>query len=168
MQRLSPLSLSDGAVMRNAEPHDAAGILRCIRELAIYEREPDAVKNTEDLITRALFEDTPSVYAHVVDRDNEIVGIALWFRNYSTWTGTHGIYLEDLFVLPEYRGSGYGKQLLKSLASLCVANGYQRLEWSVLDWNTPSIDFYRSMGARPMTGWSTFRLDGDALRASAE
>ncbi|MFC4223440.1 GNAT family N-acetyltransferase [Lysinibacter cavernae] len=163
MHNLTAETLPDGAVLRTARPEDVPGILHCIQELAVYEKEPDAVENTSFLLTDVLFGEAPSVYAHVVERDGTIVGIAVWFRNYSTWTGTHGIYLEDLFVLPEHRGAGYGKILLRSLATLCAANGYRRLEWSVLDWNEPSIAFYRSVGAVPMDGWSVFRLDGDAL-----
>ncbi len=163
MHTLSPVTLPDGAVLRPAIPADVPGILTCIRELAIYEREPDAVENTIPMLTEALFSDAPAVFAHVIEKDGDIRGIAVWFRNYSTWTGTHGIYLEDLFVLPEQRGSGYGKHLLQSLATLCSINGYRRLEWSVLDWNEPSINFYRSFGAYPMDGWSTYRIDGAAL-----
>ncbi|WP_427017705.1 N-acetyltransferase family protein [Pseudarthrobacter sp. P1] len=154
------------SLVRTAVPSDVPHILAMIHDLAIYEKEPDAVKNTEDMLTRSLFGDSPQVFAHVVEGDGDgpdIVGYALWFLNYSTWEGTHGIYLEDLYVRPEARGGGYGKALLRSLAEIAVERGYARVEWSVLDWNEPSINFYRSLGAGPMDGWSTFRLDGEAL-----
>ncbi|MGY1886893.1 GNAT family N-acetyltransferase, partial [Blastococcus sp. SYSU DS0753] len=100
-------------------------------------------------------------------RDGQVVGMALWFLNFSTWRGTHGIYLEDLYVQPRHRGTGLGKELLRTLAAVCVERGYSRLEWSVLDWNTPSIDFYRAAGAVPMDEWTVFRLTDDALASFA-
>ncbi|NLU82967.1 GNAT family N-acetyltransferase [Rhodococcus sp. HNM0569] len=150
-------------MLRAARPGDEPGILACIRGLAEYEREPDAVEATEADLTAALFGPSPAVFAHVVERPEGIVGIAVWFVNFSTWTGRHGIYLEDLFVDSALRGAGYGKALLHSLAQVAVGRGYTRVDWSVLDWNTPSIDFYRALGAVPMDGWSGFRLSGDAL-----
>ena len=149
--------------IRPAVPADAEAIHGLIVELATYEREPDAVTSTVDDVTESVFGEQPAVYAFVAEVDNEVVGIAIWFLNYSTWTGKHGIYLEDLFVRPEHRGSGIGKALLQKLAATCIAQGYSRLEWAVLDWNTPSIEFYRSMGARSMDEWDIFRLDGEAL-----
>jgi GNAT superfamily N-acetyltransferase len=135
-----------------------------IHELAIYEKEPDAVRNTPEKLTDVLFSANPRVFATMAgNAAGEVQGFALWFLNYSTWEGVHGIYLEDLYVMPEARGEGHGKALLQHLAGTAVENGYARVEWSVLDWNEPSIDFYRSLGARPMDGWSTFRLAGDAL-----
>lgn len=157
------ITLDDGAVLRRARPGDETGILACIRALAVYEREPDAVENTADLLCATLFGDDPRAFCHVAERDGRIMGIALWFLTYSTWTGRHGIWLEDLYVHDEERGRGYGKALLSALARVCVERGYSRLEWTVLDWNAPSIAFYRAMGAAPMDEWTTQRLTGDAL-----
>ena len=114
-----------------------------------------------------------ALFGHVAVADDgahpgEVVGMALWFLNFSTWRGTHGIYLEDLYVSPRHRGAGLGKELLRTLAAVCVERGYSRLEWSVLDWNTPSIEFYRAAGAVPMDGWTVFRLTDDALTDFAE
>ena len=135
-----------------------------IHELAHYEKEPDAVRNTPEMLEQVLFGDNPRVFAAMAENtDGEVRGFALWFLNYSTWEGVHGIYLEDLYVSPEARGEGHGKALLQHLAGIAVDNGYARVEWSVLDWNEPSINFYRRLGARPMDGWSTFRLTGEAL-----
>lgn len=159
--------LNDGAVLRDAHPGDEAGILACIQALADYEREPDAVENTAEMLAEALFGDDPRVFTHVVERDGRIVGIAMWYITYSTWTGRHGIWLEDLFVYEEFRGAGYGKALLCNLAALCVERGYPRLEWWVLDWNTPSIEFYHAIGATPMDEWTTQRVTGGALRQLA-
>lgn len=170
MQRtpeLTSRSLADGAVLRAAAPGDEAGLLDSIRALAVYEREPDAVANSEALLTEALFGDDPKVFAHVVEREGRIRGIAIWFVTYSTWTGRHGIWLEDLFVDGSERGRGYGKALLSSLAEVAVARGYSRLEWTVLDWNAPSIAFYRSVGAEPMDEWTTQRMSGEALEILA-
>ncbi len=159
--------LADGAVLRAARPGDEPGILACIVALAVYEREPDAVANTTAALSETLFGDEPRAFAHVVERDGDIVGIAVWFLTYSTWTGRHGIWLEDLYVDQAQRGRGYGAALLSSLAAVCVQRGYSRLEWTVLDWNAPSIAFYRSVGAVPMDEWTTQRLDGQALTALA-
>lgn len=160
--------LRDGAVLRAARPGDEAGILACIQALADYEREPDAVENTTDALSESLFGANPQVFTHVVERDGRIVGIAMWFVTYSTWTGTHGIWLEDLFVDEALRGSGYGTALIASLAQVCRERGYRRLEWTVLDWNEPSIAFYRSIGATPQSEWTTQRLAGDALATMAD
>jgi GNAT superfamily N-acetyltransferase len=155
--------LAGGAVLRRARPGDEDGILACIRALATYEKEPDAVETTADGLREALFGPSPSVFAHVIARQERIVGIAVWFLNYSTWTGRSGIYLEDLFVDDSERGHGYGKALLRTLARLCAERGYRRLEWSVLDWNRAAIGFYRSTGAVGMDEWTVQRLSGDAL-----
>jgi GNAT superfamily N-acetyltransferase len=160
--------LSDGAAVRPAEPSDVPGILDCIRALAVYEKEPDAVENTAEMLTETLFGADPKAFAHVVDVDGEIRGIALWFLSYSTWTGRHGIWLEDLFVYESFRGHGYGTALLSALAGICVERGYTRLEWTVLDWNEPSIAFYRSIGAIPQDEWTTQRLVGTDLATLAE
>lgn len=164
---MNPRSLPDGATLRAARPGDEPGILAGIHGLALYEHEPDAVENTVEALTETLFGADPRAFAHVVERDGEIVGIALWFLTYSTWTGRHGIWLEDLYVDDAQRGRGYGKALIAALAALCVERGYSRLEWSVLDWNEPAIAFYRSIGATPMSEWTTQRLVGDHLAALA-
>ncbi len=159
--------LPGDAVLRAARPGDEPGILACITALAVYEREPDAVANTAGALTETLFGHEPRAFAHVVERDGAIVGIAIWFLTYSTWTGRHGIWLEDLIVDEAERGRGYGKALIASLAEVCVERGYSRLEWTVLDWNAPSIALYRSLGAAPMAEWTTQRLTGDDLAALA-
>ncbi|RPK79252.1 putative acetyltransferase [Streptomyces sp. ADI97-07] len=136
-----------------------------VRELADYEKALDEANATEEQLREALFGELPAAYAHVAvaDEDGEVVGFALWFLNFSTWRGVHGVYLEDLYVRPERRGAGHGKALLAELARICVERGYGRLEWSVLDWNAPSIAFYESLGARPQDGWTVYRLTDGAL-----
>lgn len=154
--------------VRPARPEDVARILELIVDLATYERAADQVHATLDQLRTALFGPQPAVFALVAcARSAEVVGFALYFCNFSTWEGVHGIYLEDLYVAPEARGLGLGKALLQSLAATAVDRGYARFEWSVLNWNQPSIDFYRAMGAEPMTEWTTFRLTGSALEAAA-
>ena len=155
------------SLIRPAQPHDAAAILRLIHELALFEREPDAVKNTEAELSSHLFGPEPRVHAHVVEQDGEVLGFALWFLTYSTWEGTHGIHLEDLYVKPDRRGSGAGRALLTELARIARDRGYARVEWSVLDWNEPAIGFYTRIGATPMDGWTTYRLAGRALESLA-
>lgn len=149
--------------IREAQSGDVADILRLIKDLAIYEKEPDEVVATEEQLRAALFNPQPHVFAHVIEVDKRIVGMAVWFLNYSTWQGTHGIYLEDLYVEPEYRGRGYGLAMLKHLAKICVERGYGRFQWWVLDWNTPSIEFYKSQGAIAMDEWTVFRVSDEAL-----
>ena len=149
--------------IRPATPADISAILQLIRDLAAYEREPDAVKATVAGLTATLFGPTPSAEAVVAELAGAVVGVALFFTNFSTWSGRNGIYLEDLYVRPEARGTGLGKALLQRLAALAVARGCARVEWSVLDWNAPAIDFYRSLGAVPKEEWTVYRLDGDAL-----
>jgi GNAT superfamily N-acetyltransferase len=154
------------SVIRPATRQDIPAILQMIHELAVYEKEPDAVRNTPEMLAGVLFGENPRVFATMAENaGGEAQGFALWFLNYSTWEGVHGIYLEDLYVSPHARGEGHGKALLKHLPATAVDNGYARVEWSVLDWNEPSINFYRSLGANPMDGWSTFRLTGDALES---
>ncbi|MDY7527784.1 MULTISPECIES: GNAT family N-acetyltransferase [Cryobacterium] len=152
--------------IRPAVPADVPEILRLVVELAEYEREPDAVAATEEGFLAALFGDEPAVHAFVIDGEEAgtLAGMAVWFLTFSTWEGVHGIHLEDLYVRPAHRGGGYGTALLTSLAALCVERGYARLEWDVLDWNAPAIGFYESLAARPLDGWTTYRLDGAALR----
>ena len=151
--------------IREATPDDVPAILGLVRDLATYEKEPDAVKATEEHFTTALFPatGTPTTFAHVAEVDGEVVGMAVWYLTFSTWTGVNGIWLEDLFVQPEHRGRGLGRELLATLARTCIERGYQRLEWWVLDWNEPSIGFYKSLSAVPQDEWTVFRMDGDEL-----
>lgn len=150
-------------VIRRAEPKDASAILRLIRELADYERLLDRVMIDEARIGESLFAASPKVFCEVAEIAGEAVGYALWFYSYSTFTGRHGIYLEDLYVEPEHRGAGIGRAFLQSLARRCAEEGLARLEWAVLNWNEPSIGFYRSLGALPMDEWTVYRLSGEAL-----
>ncbi|MCM3500296.1 GNAT family N-acetyltransferase [Microbacterium sp. P26] len=160
--------LRDGALLRPARPGDEEGILACIQALADYEREPDAVDNTTAMLTDTLFGDDPRAFAFVVEGpEGGIRAIAIWFLTYSTWTGRHGIWLEDLYVHEQYRANGYGVALLAALAAECLDEGYSRLEWTVLDWNEPAIGFYRALGAEAMEEWTTRRVTGDALTALA-
>jgi GNAT superfamily N-acetyltransferase len=150
--------------IRPIRPEDVPAVVGLVRELAEYERAAHEVRLTEEQLTAALFGDAPALFGHVAVDDGDVVGTALWFLNFSTWRGTHGVYLEDLYVRPGHRGRGFGKELLRTLAEVCVRRGYSRLEWSVLDWNTPSIEFYKAHGAVPMDEWTVFRLTDDALR----
>jgi GNAT superfamily N-acetyltransferase len=157
-----------GRMIRSAKPEDVAEIHAMVRELADYEKSLDEAKATPQQLNDALFGASPAVFAHVAeDESGTVVGFALWFLNYSTWTGVHGIYLEDLYVRPTARGAGYGKALLAQLARVCVERGYGRLEWSVLDWNEPALAVYRSQGAVPMDEWTVHRLTGEALATLA-
>ena len=133
-----------------------------------YEREPDAVVATVEQIEENLFGADPVAYCHVAESDGQVVGIAIWFLNYSTWLGKAGLYLEDLFVKPEFRSRGLGLQLMKTLAQICVERGYERFQWWVLDWNEPSINFYKSIGAEAMHEWTVYRLSGEALKKFAQ
>ena len=152
---------------RFAEESDCGLVLSFIRGLADYEKMSDQVVATEELLREWIFEKRKAEVLFVC-ADSKEVGFALFFHNFSTFLGRAGIYLEDLFVLPEYRGKGYGKALLKRLAQITVERGCGRLEWACLDWNQPSIDFYRSLGALPMDEWTTYRLTGDTLQKMAE
>ncbi|HEY5821475.1 MAG TPA: GNAT family N-acetyltransferase [Propionibacteriaceae bacterium] len=153
--------------VREARESDIGVIRQLIQDLAEYERSADQVKVTPDQLRTALFGDHPAAYALVAEADDQVVGFALYFLNFSTWEGVHGIYLEDLYVKPEHRGSGLGKALLKALAKIAVDRGYARFEWWVLDWNEPAISFYQSLGAVAMDEWTVFRLSGDDLLAVA-
>jgi GNAT superfamily N-acetyltransferase len=152
-----------GLAIREAVPADVPTILRLIRNLADYEKLAHEAVATEDDIRRDLFGPQPRVFCSMADWAGRPVGFALWYYTFSTFQGRHGIWLEDVFVEPEARGQGIGKALLVHLAQRCVSEGLGRFEWAVLDWNQPSIDFYRSQGARPVSGWQRFRLDGMAL-----
>jgi GNAT superfamily N-acetyltransferase len=160
--------------VRPIRPDDVPAVVGLVRELADYEKALHEARLTEEQLTTALFGDSPAVFGHVAVTDEDgvnpgaVVGIALWFLNFSTWRGTHGIYLEDLYVQPQHRGAGLGKELLRTLAAVCVERGYSRLEWSVLDWNTPSIEFYKAAGAVPLDEWTVFRLTDDALTDFAD
>jgi GNAT superfamily N-acetyltransferase len=154
--------------VRPVRPDDVPAVVALVRELAEYEKAVHEVRLTEEQLTAALFGDRPALFGHVAEIEGEVVGIALWFLNFSTWRGTHGVYLEDLYVQPQHRGRGLGRELLRTLAELCVERGYSRLEWWVLDWNTPSIDFYKAAGAVPMDEWTVFRLTDDALTGFAQ
>jgi GNAT superfamily N-acetyltransferase len=154
-------------VIRFATTDDVPEIVAMVHELAEYEHEPQSCLLTEAQLAAALFGPAPALFGHVAFVDDEAAGCALWFRNFSTWRGVHGVYLEDLFVRPRFRGHGLGRALLARLAAECVEHGYGRLEWAVLDWNEPSIGFYRALGAVSMDDWMTFRLDGQALTALA-
>jgi len=154
--------------IRPAERADAALIFAFVRKLAEYERLLHAVVATEADVARDLFGENPRVFCDLAFWDGAPAGFALWFHNYSTFRGRHGLYLEDLFVEPAYRGRGIGKALLRHLAQRCQADGLARLEWQVLDWNAPSIAFYKSLGAVAVDDWTVFRLTDEALKKLAE
>ncbi len=154
--------------IRAVTPDDVPAVVALVYELAEYERLIELCHLTEDQLTAALFGPSPALFGLVAIDDDKVVGYALYFLNFSTWEGVHGIYLEDLYVHPNQRGSGLGRALLAGLAGVANERGYARVEWSVLDWNAPSIAFYRSLGAEPMDGWTVFRLTGPALKRVAE
>jgi len=152
--------------VRPAEDRDCEAIHALVRELAEYEREPDAVEATVEDFRTALFGPDPLAHCLVAEVDDPqpvVVGFALWFVTFSTWRGRHGIWLEDLFVRPDHRRLGLGRELLRRLAAICEERGYPRLEWWVLDWNASAQTFYYSLGARPMEEWTVWRLDGGPL-----
>jgi GNAT superfamily N-acetyltransferase len=150
-----------------ATPGDTGLILAFIRELATYEKLADSVTATEEGLARTLFAERPVAEVRIARWEGAPAGFALFFPNYSTFLGQPGLYLEDLFVRPEFRGRGYGKELLQALARLAVERGCGRLEWAVLDWNEPAVRFYQGLGATPMKDWTVFRLTGEALKAAA-
>lgn len=154
--------------IRPATPADADEILTLIYELALYEKAPDEAKATREQIIESFFSENPKVYCDLVEVDGVIAGLAIWFLNYSTWQGKHGIYLEDLFIRPHYRGRGYGKALLQHLAAICEDRGYGRFQWWVLDWNEPAIEFYKSLGAVAMDEWTVYRVSEQALTQLAQ
>ena len=154
--------------IRRARADEAGLVYNFVRELAAYEKLSHEVEATEADIAEALFGDSPVLFCDIAEWDGEPAGFAVWFVNFSTFSGRHGIYLEDLFVRPALRGKGIGKALLVHLANQCVANGWSRLQWAVLDWNAPSIEFYKSLGAVMMDEWTICRLSGEALARLAQ
>ncbi len=154
--------------IRPAWPGEAGLVLSFIRELAAYEKLADEVTADEGRVDRALFGPMPRAFCDIAEWDGEPAGFALWFYNFSTFRGQHGIYLEDLYVRPQFRSKGIGRAMLKRLAGRCVDEGLGRLEWWVLDWNEPSIAFYESLGAEPMNEWTVYRVSGEALGKLAE
>ena len=154
--------------IRPARPDEAGLVLSFVRELAEYEKLAHEVEATEADIADALFCASPRLHCDIAEWNGEPAGFQVWFVNFSTFSGRHGIYLEDLFVRPALRGKGIGKALLARLAGQCIANGWGRLQWAVLDWNTPSIEFYRSLGAELMDEWTGCRITGPALTRLAQ
>jgi GNAT superfamily N-acetyltransferase len=154
--------------IRPARPGEASLVFQFVRELAEYEKLEHEVQATEAMIDAALFGEQPRVFCDIAEWDGEPVGFAVWFLNFSTFSGRPGIYLEDIFVRPAFRGRGVGKALMVHLARKCVENGWARLQWSVLDWNTPSIEFYKSLGGVLLDEWTVVRVSGDALTRLAK
>lgn len=150
--------------IRPAKREEVGEVLQLIQDLATYEKAPDQVEASRDDLLNTIFAKEPKVFCDLVEVDGQIAGMAIWFLNYSTWQAKHGIYLEDLYIKPEFREKGYGKALLKHLAQICDKQGYGRLQWWVLDWNSPAIEFYRSLGAKAMDEWTVYRTSGQALK----
>jgi len=160
--------LSSTATVRPARPEDVPAVVAMVHELAEFERAADQCHLTDDQLTAALFAPQPALHGHVAeDPSGEVIGMALWFLNFSTWEGVHGVHLEDLYVRPSARGTGAGRALLAALAALCVERGYRRLEWVMLDWN-PAAGFYATLGAEVVGDWLPYRLSGDGLHRLAE
>jgi GNAT superfamily N-acetyltransferase len=155
-------------LIRRARADEAGLVLSLVRELAEYEKLSHEVEATEAMMTEALFGENPRLFCDIAEWNGEVAGFAVWFISFSTFSGRSGIYLEDLFVRPGLRGNGIGKALLSHLAKVCVTQGWSRLQWSVLDWNAPSIAFYKSLGAVMMDEWTVCRVGGPALAALAE
>lgn len=160
--------MSPSFTIRDATPADVPSILQLIRNLAEYERAPNDVVATEKGLREVLFGDEPAAHVVIAHEDNEPVGFAVYFFNFSTWLGRPGLYLEDLFVKPEKRGHGYGRELLVHLARRAHQRGCGRMEWAVLDWNEPAIQFYKKLGAVPMDEWTVFRLTREKIAALAQ
>ena len=150
--------------IRPAKREEVGDVLQLIQDLATYEKAPDQVEASRNDLLNTIFAKEPKVFCDLVEVDGQIAGMAIWFLNYSTWQAKHGIYLEDLYIKPEFRARGYGKALLKHLAQICDKEGYGRLQWWVLDWNSPAIEFYRSFGAEAMDEWTVYRTSGQALK----
>ncbi|MET8985758.1 GNAT family N-acetyltransferase [Nonomuraea wenchangensis] len=155
-------------MIRPATPDDVPVILDLIRELAEYEKAAHEVRATEEGLRAALFGERPAVFAHIAELDGEVAGFVLWFLTFSTWRGVHGVYMEDLYVRPQHRGSGLGMALMGELGRICAERGYQRMEWAVLDWNEPSIGFYEGLGAVRQDDWYRYRLTDEPLRRLAD
>ena len=153
--------------IRQAVPADVEHLVRLVHDLAAYERAPEECVVTAEQLHERLFGTNPAVFALVAEEEGRVVGTAIWFLNFSTWEGQYGIYVEDLYVRPEFRGNGHGRALLAILAKICLERGYKRLQWSVLDWNEPSVDFYRGLGAKPLEEWIGYRLEGNDLTGLA-
>ena len=149
-------------MIRYATKEDVPRIHQLIKDLAEYEKAPLEAKATLEQIEESLFSQHPVAYCHVAEDNGLVVGISIWFLNYSTWVGKPGIYLEDLYIDPAHRGKGFGLAFLKELAKICIERDYERLQWWVLDWNEPSIELYKSIGAVPMYEWTVFRVSGEA------
>ena len=160
--------MSSSLSISRARSDEAGLVLSLVRELAEYEKLSHEVEATETMIAEALFAANPRLFCDIAEWSGEVAGFAVWFINFSTFSGRSGIYLEDLFVRPGLRGRGIGKALLSHLAKQCVANGWSRLQWSVLDWNTPSIEFYKSLGAEMLDEWTVCKVGGEALAALAK
>jgi GNAT superfamily N-acetyltransferase len=165
---MSNPSKSTAFNIRPAAPGDEQAILGLIRELAEYEHALDEVEATEGDLQRDLFGENPKVHADVVELEGAVVGTAIWFLNYSTWQGKHGLYLEDLYIQPQHRGLGMGKAMLQYLAAKCLTLGYGRVQWWVVDWNEPSIEFYKAHGAVAMDEWTVYRVSGAELEKLAD
>ena len=150
--------------IRPAKREEVGDVLQLIQDLATYEKAPDQVEASKDDLLNTIFAKEPRVFCDLVEVDGQIAGMAIWFLNYSTWQAKHGIYLEDLYIKPEFRARGYGTALLKHLAQICDKEGYGRLQWWVLDWNSPAIEFYKSFGAEAMDEWTVYRTSGQALK----
>ena len=150
--------------IRPAKSEEVGEVLQLIQDLATYEKAPEQVEASKEDLLNTIFVKDPRVFCDLVEVDGQVAGMAIWFLNYSTWQAKHGIYLEDLFIKPEYQGRGYGKALLKHLAKICDEKGYGRLQWWVLDWNSPAIEFYKSFGAEAMDEWTVYRTSGQALK----
>ena len=150
--------------IRPAKSEEVGEVLQLIQDLATYEKAPEQVEASKEDLLNTIFAKEPRVFCDLVEVDGQIAGIAIWFLNYSTWQAKHGIYLEDLYIKPEFRARGYGKALLKHLAQICDREGYGRLQWWVLDWNSPAIEFYKSFGAEAMDEWTVYRTSGQALK----
>lgn len=154
--------------IRPIEAGDVGDVVGLVHDLAAYERAAQECTLTEGQLHTALFGPRPALFGHVAELRGHVAGFALWFLNFSTWDGVHGIYLEDLYVRPEHRGAGLGRALFAELAAECVRSGYTRLQWWVLNWNDPAIGFYRSLGAEAMDEWTVYRLSGTPLHQLAE
>ena len=150
--------------IRPAKSEEVGDVLQLIQDLATYEKAPEQVEASKEDLLNTIFAKDPRVFCDLVEVDGQIAGMAIWFLNYSTWQAKHGIYLEDLYIKPEFRARGYGKALLKHLAQICDKEGYGRLQWWVLDWNSPAIEFYKSFGAEAMDEWTVYRTSGQALK----